>query len=134
MKGYKRGTPFEVKKSRNKWVRAPKYAIPTVFKVNSTDMSRFIIFPMNPFILRLDITYKNSVEVIAAKIKECVIPLCEKTKRYGTKNPIHAMKMVSRSSEIPPNAPSSLFLLLIANKMIYGTRKCVKKSIICISL
>jgi len=66
--------------------------------------------------------YKKSVEVTAAKIKECVIPLCEKTNNDGINKPIHDMN-VSKSIEIPPNPPASLFLLLRANKMMNGTKK-----------
>ncbi len=70
------------------------------------------------------------MDATPAKIKVWVIPLCEKTKRYVAKNPIHVIKIVSKSGAIPPNAPSSLFLLLRANKIIKGTKKCVKKSIL----
>jgi hypothetical protein len=115
-----------VKKSRNKWIRAPKYAIAIVVLVNLTDMARLIIVLMNSFTRFLDNTYKKMVDVIKAKINEWVIPLCAKIKSCGANIPVRATKilsrgatkMVSKSSEIPPKAPASLFLLLIAVKIM----------------
>ena len=70
------------------------------------------------------------VDVIKAKMKECVIPLCVKMKSCGDSNPIKTTEIVSKSSEIPPKAPASLFLLPMAAKIIYGTKKCVIKSML----
>ena len=96
--------------------------------VNFTVKSRLIKLLIKPFTCFLDITYKKIVEVTKPKIKECVIPRCEKIKNCGANIPIHATKMVSKSGEIPPKAPASLFLLLTAAKIMYGTKKCVIKS------
>lgn len=49
-------------------------------------------------------------------------------KNCGANIPIHATKMVSKSGEIPPKPPASLFLLLTATNIMYGTKKCVIKS------
>jgi len=106
--------------------------------VNLTDMSRLIILLINSFTCFLDNIYKKSVDDIKANIKECVSPLCAKMKSCGASIPIRATKilsreatkMVSKSIETPPKAPASLFLLLMAAKIIYGTRKCVITSII----
>ena len=68
------------------------------------------------------------MDVIKPKINECVIPLWEKMYKLGDNIPIQATKMVSKSGEIPPKAPASLFLLFRAYKIIYGTKKCVNKS------
>jgi hypothetical protein len=68
------------------------------------------------------------VDVTNPKINEWVIPLCENMNKFGDNIPIHATKMVSKSGEIPPKAPASLFLLLTAVKIIYGTKKCVNRS------
>ena len=97
---------------------APKYASAMVVFVNSTDISRLMILLINPFICFLDNTYKKRVDVMSANINECVIPLCAKIKSWGDNNPIHVIKIVSKSSEIPPKAPASLFLLPIAVKMM----------------
>lgn len=48
--------------------------------------------------------------------------------KLGDNIPIHAIKMVSKSSDIPPKPPASLFLLLTAYNIMYGTKKCVIKS------
>lgn len=55
------------------------------------------------------------------------MPLCAKIKSCGANIPVRATKilsrgatkMVSKSSEIPPKAPASLFLLLITVKIIW---------------
>jgi hypothetical protein len=57
-----------------------------------------------------------------------VIPRCENINKFGDNIPIHATKIVSKSGDIPPKAPASLFLLFTAVKIIYGTKKCVNKS------
>lgn len=49
-------------------------------------------------------------------------------KNCGDNIPIQATKIVSKSGEIPPKPPASLFLLLTAVKIMYGTKKCVIKS------
>ena len=49
-------------------------------------------------------------------------------KNWGANIPIQATNMVSKSGEIPPKPPTSLFLLLTAANIIYGTKKCVIKS------
>ena len=48
--------------------------------------------------------------------------------KFGDKIPIHATNIVSKSGEIPPKPPASLFLFLTAYNIMYGTKKCVIKS------
>jgi hypothetical protein len=86
------------------------------------------MLPINSFTCFLDITYRKIVDVTNPKINECVILRCENINKFGDNIPIHATKIVSKSGEIPPKAPASLFLLFTAVKIIYGTRKCVNKS------
>ena len=96
--------------------------------MNFTDKSRFTRLLINPFTSFLEITYRKIVDVTNPKIKECVIPLCEKMNKFGDKIPIHATNIVSKSGEIPPKPPASLFLFLTAYNIMYGTKKCVIKS------
>jgi hypothetical protein len=56
------------------------------------------------------------------------IPLWLKINNSGERNPM-AKKMKSKSIEIPPKAPDSLFLTLEKLKIMKGTKKWVKKSI-----
>ena len=70
------------------------------------------------FISEKIIKYRKIVDVIKPKISEWVIPRWEKMTYCGNIIPTVKAKITSISGEIPPKAPSSLFLLRTAAKIM----------------